>query len=151
MGGMNPIQIHLALNHLPAVALLVGFLVIAVGGFMNHGVVRRVGLGILVFGAVLSVPAYLSGEGAEDGLKAFLSAEYPRDLVHAHEEAAEGAFICSLVAGVSAALGLWAAKTHRTMLERRSLLVTCLLAIVGFGLLVKASHLGGLIRHFELR
>jgi uncharacterized membrane protein len=82
---MNSAQIHLAINHLPIIIPMVGVGLLGVGLFGRAVVIEKVGLWLLVIGALTAVPTYLSGEPAERIIK-----NYPgilRAAIQAHEGA----------------------------------------------------------------
>ncbi len=63
---MNQAHFHLILNHLPILGILFG-LIILTGGFLTkNAAVKRTALGMFVLSAIFAIPAYLTGEGAEE-------------------------------------------------------------------------------------
>ncbi len=145
----NSAQIHLALNHLPVEGTLFGLLVLLFGLATKKDAVRRTGLGILVLSALVAIPALRSGEPAEDMVKQLPG--FTRELIHEHEEAAEVAFVVTLIAGIAAAGTLALRKFKKEALEIKASIAVALVSLVAFGLMARASHLGGLVRHSELR
>jgi uncharacterized membrane protein len=145
---MNGAQLHLALNHLPVVLSLAGLLVMLWGWISRSPEIKKVGLALVAATAVCALAAFLTGEPAEDALKAFPG--FSKSLVHEHEEAGEAALVVSILAGVSALAGAFLqSRKHR---HAPRVFVICagivLLASLAF---FRTAHLGGLIRHEELR
>jgi len=64
---MNTAHWHLLLNHLPMVGIVLGTIILA-GGYMfkNNPTIKATALGVFVMAALVAIPAYLTGEGAED-------------------------------------------------------------------------------------
>ena len=145
----NGAQIHLALNHLPVEGTLFGAIVLIFGLILKKDAVRRTGLGLLVLSALVAIPALRSGEPAEDVAKQLQGVT--RDLIHEHEEAAEAAFIVTLIAGIEAAGTLSLRKLKKERFEGKASVATAAASLVAFALMARAAHLGGLVRHSELR
>ncbi len=145
----NAAQLHLAVNHLPVVGVLIGFFILVTGIFLKQLVVKRTALVVLVFAAITVAPAYLSGEPAEEIVEH--KAGVTEALIHAHEESAELSLIFTCIVGGVAALTLALGKMKRENLESKSMMAALGLSIVTFGMLANTAHLGGLIRHDELR
>jgi len=146
---MNGAQIHLVVNHLPIVGSLIAVLVLLAGSILKNPTVRRTGVALLAFAALTTLPAYFSGEEAEEVIEHLPGVS--EALIHDHEEAAELALALLAGAGVLAAatLGLGVMKKEKW---ESKLQVFCLLAaVISFGALANTGHLGGLIRHPEIR
>ncbi|MBI3541877.1 MAG: hypothetical protein HY075_01195 [Deltaproteobacteria bacterium] len=142
---INPAQIHLALNHVPVVLAGASLLFLAWGVLRKSETTLRAGLVLVVLAAVSGVPTFLSGDPAGDLIEKLGA---PKDAIHEHEEAAEAAFIALLVAGALGAGCLLLLK--RAHAKARLLAIACLVvAAVACGLLARAAHLGGLVRHGE--
>jgi hypothetical protein len=110
--------------------------------------VQRLALAAVVVVALLGLPTYFTGEGAEEAVE-----ELPgisEAVIERHEDAAARALIALEVAGALALLGLVATARARrvpTWLVAGMLLVT----LAGAGLLGWTANLGGQIRHPEIR
>lgn len=146
---MNGAQLHLALNHLPVVGVLFGFLVCFLGLVLKWPSVKRTGLGILAFAALCALPAYFTGEPAEDVVEN--RPGVTKALIHEHEESAEFAIVVCAIVGMIASFGLLGTLRQKQRWETFGVygsLATSALAIL---ILVRTAHLGGMIRHDELR
>jgi hypothetical protein len=87
---MNPVHLHLMLNHLPLLgtAFTLGLLLVA---FMKKTAeMKRLSLAFLVAVTLLAVPAYLTGEPAEEAVEHLAGITGP--FIEPHEEAAQWAF-----------------------------------------------------------
>jgi hypothetical protein len=101
--------------------------------------------------AVLTVPAYLTGEPAFVAAMEVLE-ETPANedpLVEKHESAAGIAFTAAALAGVSALAGLIACRGGKPLPRRLSLAVLALAAATVL-LMARTANLGGAIRHPEI-
>jgi uncharacterized membrane protein len=145
---MNPAQIHLALNHLPMGLVLVGVPLLAAALLRKSKELRGAASIILIFSALSAIPVYLSGEPAEEVVEHRTGVT--SSTIHEHEEAAELSMIIIEVLGalvLVVCLLEWF-KRSVPMAVWYGLLV---LGGVSFGLMARTAHLGGLIRHDELR
>ncbi|MCS7065177.1 MAG: hypothetical protein NZL85_02755 [Fimbriimonadales bacterium] len=144
---MNVAQQHLLLNHLPVVGSLFCLLLLAYGLARRSVEVQKTALGALVLVALLTIPTYLTGEPAEKVLEHLPG--FSETYVEPHESMAKIALVASLVLGVLALGGL--------LLSRGRAVPTALLLLIllgnlaTFGLMAYTAHLGGQIRHTEIR
>ncbi len=63
---MNQAHFHLLLNHAPIIGPAFGIAVLLAGFIFKSDPVKRAALGIFVLAALLAIPAFLTGEGAEE-------------------------------------------------------------------------------------
>jgi multisubunit Na+/H+ antiporter MnhC subunit len=108
---INGAQLHLAVNHMPVVGVLFGFLILFVGMLMKNSSVKKTGLAVLVFASVTVAPAYLSGEPAEDMVEH--KPGVTKALIHEHEDSAELSLVFTAITGGVAALALALGKMKR--------------------------------------
>jgi uncharacterized membrane protein len=138
---------HLLVNHAPifgsffALALLIASFFTAPDNF------RRTAFVILIATAIAGVMADKSGDAAEDAIRGFPGVR--REVIHAHEEMADKAFLLAGVLGVLALGGLirWRRREVPSSVAAAAILAT---AFVG-GAMVYTALLGGRIRHTEIR
>jgi hypothetical protein len=145
----NGAQLHLAVNHMPVIGVLIGFFILFAGVILKNSSIRRTAMGVLIFAAVSVAPTYLSGEPAEEMVEH--KPGVTKALIHEHEEAAELSLVFTAIVGAAAALSLVLGKLKRDSLETKSTYATLALSAVTFAMLANTAHLGGLIRHDELR
>jgi len=144
---MNPVQAHLALNHLPVLGALFGLGLLAFALAAKRDEILRVGLFFLVLTAVAAWPVSLSGEKAEEIVEE--SADVSHEVIHEHEEAAEPAAWAAYALGVVALVGLVAFRVRPMPGWFKGL--SLLGAVAVSGLMLQAANLGGKIAHEELR
>ena len=140
-------QAHLMLNHLPIAAFvflspILTYLLIA-----KRIELQKVALIGLALASLLSLPAFWTGEPAEEGIEH--RAGVSESLIEAHEEAAELALWFVLITGAGAA-GVWIGARKSDRVLKRFLPPLLLLSWVSTGLLARAGHEGGKIRHPEI-
>lgn len=146
---MNPAQLHLALTHLPVVGALLAAATLSIGAVTRSPATRRAGLALLLFAGVSAIPTHLTGEGAEEIVE-----ERPgvsEAIIERHEDAAGYALALVLLGGAVAAGSLLAARLGREQAARALFAGAVALALVDTVVLGWVAHLGGEIRHDEIR
>lgn len=144
---MNGPHLHLMLNHLPVVGSLGIGLLLFVALLPAGRAFRRLALAGLVVVALAGLPAFFSGEPAEEGVEHLAGVEETR--IDRHEDMAKVALVGLELAGAIALAGL---LVFRRRAIPGSLLVVALIVDLGAaGLLARVATLGGEIRHPEIR
>jgi len=144
---MNAAHVHLLLNHIPVVGVWLGIALYLVA-LVKKPEWRSLGLGVFVLMAVLTIPAYLSGEPAEEmihGLPGISEAT-----VEAHEEAAVPALIAMLALGAVALAGLVRMRATASWSRGYGWFVL-IVALIAGGLIGRTANLGAHIRHPEIQ
>ncbi|WP_066508454.1 hypothetical protein [Rufibacter sp. DG15C] len=147
---MNDAHYHLLLNHLPILGSLFGALLLA-SGFATRSVsVLKAGMTTILISSLLTVPAYFTGEPAEEMVERFAGVRH--DDIEAHEEAAEFALWAMGAAGAAAVMGLMTTSVRgsRSQKPRTWAVITLIVSVLAFGVMALAGITGGQIRHSEL-
>jgi hypothetical protein len=71
---MNWANVHIAINHVPVIGALIGFLLLAYAAWRRSPEVQRVTLGLLVLVGLSALAAFLTGDPALDVLTAAVPA-----------------------------------------------------------------------------
>lgn len=147
---LNAAHWHLMLNHFPVIGTLTGFLILLASFLFRNKTLLNTGLIIFVVAALLTIPAYLTGEGAEEVLEnvAGLNAEQAVEL---HEEAAEPAMIAMQVLGALSLISLilaWMSKKNTVKILNP---LICFFGLIVFAMMARVANMGGEIRHSEIR
>ncbi|MBK9355104.1 MAG: hypothetical protein IPN09_14400 [Bacteroidetes bacterium] len=145
---MNGAHWHLVVNHLPIIFPIVGVIVMITGLISKSEAVKRTASMIFIFGALASLVAMNTGEGAEE-LVENINGITEND-IESHEEAAELFAMLSYILGGISLLGLWASFKQKTF----SSLISIGTLVFAFVLLFFAKQTGttgGEIRHTEIR
>ena len=145
---MDLTHIHLLLNHFPTIGYIIGGGLFVLGLIAKSDHLKVASLVILLGIALIAIPTYMSGNGAGDAIKSLPGVS--KSMIETHEGTALVALAFMLLTGGFAWLGLWQFRR----LERVpawNLAVILILTVVSFGLMARASNLGGEIRHAEIR
>lgn len=144
---MNPAHVHLLLNHIPVIGIWLGIVLYLVA-LAKKPEWRSLSLGVFALMAVLTLPAYLSGEPAEELIRGFPGVS--EATIEEHEEAALPALIATLVLGAVALVGL-VRFHHAESWSRGYGWLVLALALVAGSLIGRTANLGAHIRHPEIR
>jgi uncharacterized membrane protein len=144
---MNNAHLHLVLNHLPIIFPIVGIIILLVSFYTKNEVVKRTFF-VFVLGALASVVAMATGEGAEEAVENI--AGMSENLMHTHEEAAELFAGLSYVLGAISLAGIYTSWKNLSFSKIISFVVAGL-AIITLFFAQQAGNTGGQIRHSEIR
>ena len=145
---MNPSHLHLMLNHLPLVGSAFSLLLLLVAFSIRSDELKRVSMAFFVLVALLALPAYLTGEPAEDLIEKLPGVS--EDFIKPHEDSAQWALGAQILVGV-AALGILLCLRHGKPLPNWGAGAFLLLILVAGALMARTANLGGQIRHPEIR
>lgn len=145
---MNPAHLHLMLNHIPLVGIGFVILLLIIALFMRSKQLINISLIFVILVALWAIPAYLTGEAAEEIVEGLPGIS--EQLIEAHEESAELAFIFIEAVGALALITLVARRFYKKLGNALTIL-TLLGLIVGGGLIAWTANQGGKINHPEIR
>jgi hypothetical protein len=145
---MDLTHIHLLLNHFPTIGYIIGGGLFLLSLIAKSDDLKRASLVVLLGISLIAIPTYMSGNGAHEAIKS--QPGISKSLIETHEGAALVAFAFMEVTGAFAWLGLWQFR-RLAHVPGWNLLVILVLTLVSFGLMARASNLGGEIRHAEIR
>ena len=145
---MNPAHLHIILNHIPVIGIPFGTALLIWGFLRKSDEVKRAGLLVFVFIALVTIPTFLTGKAAEDIVEHLPGVS--EDLIETHERAATIALIATSVLGGLALLRLLIPARFAAVGGPMSILVF-VFALGVAGWLARTGHLGGQIRHSEIR
>ena len=145
---MNNAHLHLVLNHLPIIFPIVGIIILLVSFYTKNEVVKRTSFFVFVLGALASVVAMATGEGAEEAVEHLPGVT--ENLIHKHEEAAEVFAALSYVLGAISLAGIYTSWKNLSFSKIISFVVAGL-AIITLFFAQQAGNTGGQIRHSEIR
>ena len=153
---MDLVHLHLLLNHFPSIGFLTGVGLFLAGLAGKSNELRRAALVVFLGIALISLPAYMSGNGAAETICVSQPGTPCQDsavskaLIEAHESAALLGMALMQLTGAFAWLGLWQFR-RAGRFPRWNLVLLLVLSVVTFGLMTRASNMGGDIRHAEIR
>ncbi len=145
---MDLAHIHLLLNHFPTIGFLIGGGLFLLSLFMKGSDLKLASLVVLLGIALISIPTYMSGNGAEDVIKSMPGVS--KALIEAHEGAALEGMIFMLLTGAFSWLALWQFR-RLAHIPKWNVALLLALIVVTFALMTRASNMGGEIRHEEVR
>lgn len=144
---MNSVQMHLMLTHVPVILSLVGLVMIVVALLIKNTTLTKTSYVIIIIAGFAVLPVFFTGEGAEEAVERIPGVS--EAIIEKHEGVAKLAMASIVVAGVVALAALF---SFRWFIVARILKVGVLmLAIISSGLMAQTAHLGGQIRHAEIR
>ncbi len=145
---MNAAHWHLVLNHIPLIGIGFVILLMIIALVRKSSELKNIALIFTVLVALWAIPAYLTGEPAEEIVEDVPGIS--EDMIHEHEEMAEKAFIFIEAVGGLALIALIGGRFNRK-LGNTLAAVTLLGLIAGGGLIAWTANLGGKIHHEEIR
>ncbi|MCR9013435.1 hypothetical protein [Aquiflexum gelatinilyticum] len=145
---MNPAHLHLIFNHFPIIIPIIGFLVMLAGFAFRSELLKRTAFGLFILGALFTLPAFGTGEDAEEVIENLPGIE--ETFIENHEEAAETFAYLSYGLGVFSLIGFWANWKQKSLANSISIAVL-LFAVVVLFFAKEAGTTGGEIRHPEIR
>jgi hypothetical protein len=110
---------------------------------------RRFGLVLLVVAGLAAIPTQMSGEGAEEIVEDRPGVS--EALIERHEDAAGVALALAVLGGAIAAAALAAGRVGRVRAAHALFVAALATALVDAAALGWVAHLGGEIRHDEIR
>lgn len=145
---MNGAHFHLVVNHLPIIFPIVGLVVMAIGQISKSEAVKRTSFLIFIIGALATIAAMTSGEGAEEVVENLsgISENY----IERHEESAEIFALLSYILGFISIVGLWASFKQKTFSSFLTI-GTMVFVVVLLFFAKQTGTTGGEIRHTEIR
>lgn len=144
---MNSVQMHLALTHVPVILSFVGLVMLVIAFFIKNTTLTKASYILLFVAGVAAMPVFFTGEGTEEAIEHLPGVS--EALIERHEEVAKRAMISVAAAGLAGVAALFSFKWATA--ARGFKVVVLLLAITSGGLMAQTAHLGGQIRHTEIR
>jgi len=145
---MNWAHVHIAFNHVPVIGVIFATLLLAYGLLKKSHELVTVCFGVFVIIAVLTIPVYLTGEGAEEVVERLPG--FSGSVIERHAESALFSLVAILLLGGFALGGLWLFRRSNRIPAWWVTSLLILSMVVG-GLVARTANLGGQIRHTEIR
>jgi hypothetical protein len=138
-------HLHLLLNHVPIIGFFVGVGLLIASFTGSNEDLRRSSLIIFAVVALLTIPTFVSGVGADRSIAG--DAGVSEALVRRHEGAAMLGLWFVEATGAAALMALW--RSRRAAPPRRTVTAVLLLAVIASILMGRTGNTGGDIRHPE--
>jgi len=144
---MNSSQMHLALTHVPVILSITGLLMLIVSYIIKNTILTKTSYFIIMIAGIATIPVYLTGEETEEAIEHLPGVS--ESIISKHEEIAKWAMISIVAAGIAALFAFFSFKW--IAVARVSKVFVLILSLVTGGLMAQTAHLGGQIRHSEIR
>lgn len=144
---MNGAYWHIATNHVPVIAMPFIFFLL-LGGVLrkSQDLIKAAYLASIVV-ALITVFVWKTGGPAAHALRPYPVVEGPD--IHTHAEAADFGLWSSEIVGALSLIGWWLARGDRRSTRWPWLVLVA--ALWSSTVLARVAHLGGLIRHPEIK
>jgi glucan phosphoethanolaminetransferase (alkaline phosphatase superfamily) len=141
-------HLHLILNHIPVIGIYFGLLLLITGLLKKNGFIKYLALWLLLILAIIALPVYFSGEGAEETVDKmpFTSDE----ILEKHEWAGQLSLVGFLLIGLSVIL-IFLLRIFKGEISNSLVIAVLILTVITAGVLAWTADLGGKIRRPELR
>lgn len=145
---MNAAYLHVLLNHFPVMGSLFGFFFLIAATLSGNKTLKISALVIFVATGLLTIPTFLTGEGAEEVVENL--SHVSKQLIYQHEEFAEKAVWFVYLTAILSAAQLFLIKKNKIIPAWINSLfyVLVILCLLSMGW---TNKLGGKISHSELR
>ena len=145
---INWAHVHLMINHFPVIGVFGGILLLVYALVRKSEEIKMVSLGVFVLIALITIPVFFTGEGAEDVVKHIPGVT--EAYIGRHEELAELTLVLMEILGVLSLTGLVLLKLKGSIPVIIVILVLVMSLITATFVGITAN-LGGQIRHTEIR
>lgn len=145
---MDPLHVHLLINHLPIAGTFFGLLILILAVWRRSEHTEVAAYFLFIISTLGAVVAYLSGEGAEEGVENIPG--IVESTIERHEDFAIYPLIALVLLGIASIAGIILIQKKSKFAKKMSSIVL-VLSVLSFGLIGWTSYLGGQIRHTEIR
>jgi uncharacterized membrane protein len=145
---MNWAHVHIAINHAPVVGIIFGFLLLTYGMVRKSEELKKASLGIFVIIALIAIPVYFTGGGAEEVVEHLPGVS--ESIIEKHEDSAFSTFVMVEILGLLTLGGLFLYRSPQNP-STWFVILSLILSILVCGLMARTANLGGQIRHTEIR
>ncbi|MDH5400037.1 MAG: hypothetical protein OEX02_17940 [Cyclobacteriaceae bacterium] len=145
---MNAANIHLAITHFPIIGAIIGVGILLYGQIIKNNSFKNLAYGLFILMALLTIPVFSSGEGAEEVVEHI--AGVSENIIEEHEHLAEKAIWLMGLLGIFSLLGIFANRNELTFANTVGLIIL-VISLITSGVFIQVGHLGGQIRHTEIR
>lgn len=143
---MNAAYVHLVVNHFPPIIGIAALIVLALGALWRNDGVIRSALALIIFGAIMGIVAFSSGDGAANIVKGLEGVNAAA--IEPHDEAAGLTLALYAIAAVIAIVALIKYRAPRAI-ARWAATLSIILIFFATASAVYTSMLGGRIHHPE--
>lgn len=145
---MSAAHIHLLLNHIPILGSIFGLLLLLYAMVVKSDEIKRVCFGVFVITALMTIPVFLTGDGAARIVRAL--PDVSRDIIREHDNAATYSIIAAELLGAVSLLAWWLTRNGKKLATWLLVLVV-VLSVFSSVIAARTGQLGGQVRHSEVR
>jgi formate hydrogenlyase subunit 3/multisubunit Na+/H+ antiporter MnhD subunit len=146
---MSAAHVHLLLNHIPILGSIFGLLLLCYGMLWKSDEIKKTSLRVFVITALLTIPVYLTGDGAAQIVSSLPGVSTA--IIQQHDQAATITMVAIEILGAVSLLSLFLSWRTRRELRSWMTLGVLILAMISSGLGAWTGAIGGQIRHTEVR
>jgi hypothetical protein len=146
---MSAAHIHLLLNHIPILGIIFALLLLLYGMWKRNEDLERASLGVFVVTALITIPVYLTGDGAAEIIHNLPGVSI--EIIRQHDSAATLTIVAIELLGAASLLSHWLMRRAAAVIKGWMMIAVLVLALISSGLAVWTGGLGGQIRHTEVR
>lgn len=140
----NAAQLHLILNHFPIIGTFMVILVLGYAVYINDERVKKLGMVLLVFIGLITIPTFLTGGKAERIVKG--NDGIVEENIQPHEDYAKTSMIAMEITAGIALIGLLLFRKQKPVPVYFGVILLVALIAVNL-MMVYTGHLGGKISH----
>jgi uncharacterized membrane protein len=144
---MNASQIHLALTHVPVILSFIGLAILIVSFFKKNETLTKTAFYIFLAAGLFTIPVYFTGESSEEIVEHFPGVS--ENLIERHEDMAGIALVIISISAIVSLAGLVVSRFPG--LAKLIKLTVLFFALGSAAIMAQTAHLGGQIRHTEIR
>lgn len=145
---MNPLHIHLLINHLPIAGTLLGIFVLILALWRRSEQTEFIAYFLFTISSLGAVITYLTGEGAEEAVEHLQG--FSKTVIENHEDFALYPLLALILLGIVSVAGMIFIQ-KKSGLARKMPSILLVLSLISFILIAWTGYLGGQIRHTELQ
>jgi len=140
----NAAQLHLILNHFPIIGTFMVIIVLGYAVYVNDERIKKLGMVLLVFIGLITIPAFLTGGKAERIVKG--NEGIVEENIQPHEDYARTSMIAMEITAGVALLGLILFRKEKPAPVYFGVILLLIIIVVNL-MMVYTGHLGGKISH----
>lgn len=145
---MNYPHWHIMLNHIPIIGMISGAILWFLAMRTNQAILYKTALGWVIVSAAIAIPVYLTGQNSHELLHGLPGISH--EIIDVHERWGTYTLFVSVITGILAVFGFVQLKKLGQLSSTWKVIIS-LLVVVLSGIAGYTGHLGGLIRHTEIR
>lgn len=144
---MDPLHVHLYINHLPVFGTFLGILVLLFAIWRKSANTEIAAYLLFIISAIGVVIAYLTGEGAEHAVEHLQGIS--KNTIERHEDFSIYPMTLLIILGVISLVGIILVQ-RKSRWKKKVSSIILILSVFCFALIAWTGYLGGQIRHTEI-